>query len=542
MARIVEDGHPIITYEESLSDMYWVELSDYLRKKYTDEDFANKNQTETILKDAFQYLVDKFRNIIHQENHFSFFSYIFKLHEESIILYFKTLDGYLITNIEESEFAKYRRILKLILEEGCDIDMDWGRISPQEINRIETVLEHLIYLGTWMYELSEEISYNKMIQDCYTIDIKDGLFGVNWNYHYGWTYETVKSKLMSGQYESAIYDENAPQELVDKLQEVYGFHVGNFFTLIRDIQRIHNPIDPNAQTLEPYVLPLNLSRIVGKSQALMESFCNGLTINRTNKPSIETAIYKPSDENRYAYRPIIIYNINGVERALIGENKINETFQMLTTNGLHWKGLPNEWLDNQEIKDFMNQKDLEHESLYINKIKELIEDIDCYADYNIEKLLCKNNQNISILKHCGEIDCIIIIPEYRRIIVSDVKYNRARYEAVGWQKDYTNFLKTYEDKLTKKTEWIRNHRKELQEHFEVKYSLEGISLEEYSVEGCFFINTPTFYMFNGNYKAITIKELPDFFNGWLGHVIINPDNREERIHHPYFSPPQKEQE
>ncbi|WP_165043797.1 hypothetical protein [Dysgonomonas sp. ZJ709] len=540
MAKIFEDGHVVITYETSLKDIYWVELSNYLREKYTDDDFADKNQTESILKDAFQYLVDLFRNKIHHEVHFSFYSHIFKLHEESIKLLLKAQVGYVLSQIEENEFSIYRRILKLVLEEGCAIDLDWGMITNEEALRIENVLEHLIYLGTMMYELSENLSYNKMIKDCYTIDIKEGLFGVTLNHHFGWTYESIKTRIMPGQYEAAICDENAAQELVDKIQEVYGFHVGNFIAHIRDIQRTHNPTNPNSQTIEPYILPLNLSTLLNKPEDLMQSFCNGLTINRNNKPSIETAIYKPTDENRYAYRPILVYNIEGVDRALIGTNKIDETFQMLTTNALHWKGLPNEWLENQDVKDFMNRKDLEHESIYINKIKELIENVECLVDYNVENLLRKNNQNISIIKNPGEIDCIIIIPALRRIIVSDIKFNRARYEAVGWQKDFTNFIKTYESKLQKKADWIRNHISELQEHFKVKFVTDDLSFEDYSVECCFFINAPTFYMFNGKYRAITIKELPDFFNGWLGHVIINPDNPAERIGHPYFLPPAQE--
>ncbi len=32
MGKIFEDGHAILTYEESLSEIYWAQLSEYLRE------------------------------------------------------------------------------------------------------------------------------------------------------------------------------------------------------------------------------------------------------------------------------------------------------------------------------------------------------------------------------------------------------------------------------------------------------------------------------------------------------------------------------
>lgn len=533
MGKIFEDGHAVITYDETLRDIYWVELSDYLQVKYTPEDCANVERTEEILKDAFHFMVNRFRGIILQETNFSFFSFVFTLHEESIKLYFKTLEGYIFVNVAEKEFALYRRILKLILEEGCDIDLNWGVLSVEEANRIEEVLRHLIYIATWMYDLSDRLANCKMVEDCYTLEFNDNLFSISHNHHYALIFNVLPT-ILDGQYEAAICDMNAAQELVDKIHECFGFHFSEFTNLIRTIQSHHNPAHPNGQTIEPYILPINLAQIFNREQELMEFFCNGLIVNRSNKPTIETAIYKPTDENRYAFRPILVYNINKVQRALIGENKINETLQILTTNALHWEGLPHEWLQVAEMKTFMDQKSNNHESTYLNKVKEFVDNCGAIADYNMEVLMRKNNQNLNIISNPGEIDCIIVIPNFRRIIVADIKYNRSRYEAVGWQKDFSNFSKKHEGKLKKKVDWIRDNRPILQEHFEVKLGLTDFSLIDFSVEGCFLINTPTFYMFNGNFRAITIFDLPQFLEGWLGHTIIDSENRANRFEHPYF--------
>ncbi|MDP4201120.1 MAG: hypothetical protein Q8861_00370 [Bacteroidota bacterium] len=533
MGKIFEDGHPILTYEESLSEIYWTQLSEYLRGKYSDQDFSNNELTETILKDAFQFLADKFKDILLLETSISFYMYAFYLHEESINLYFKTLEGYRFVGIQENEFALYRRILKLVLEQGCEIDLNWGTLSIRGARRQEIVLQHLIYIATWLYDLSDRIANCKMIENCYKIEIEDNLFTISLNNHFGLIFNTIP-QLLEGQFEAAICDINAGEDVNNKIVECFGFAIGDFFSLVRTIQEHHNPRNPNIQSIEPYILPINLADLYDKDVELMKLFCNGLTINRANKPSLETTIYKPTDEYRYAFRPILVYNICGEERALIGENKLEETFQMLTTNALHWEGLPSEWQMVPEFKLFMDQKSNNHESTYLNKVKELVVGCEAIADYNVEVLKKKNNQNLNILSNPGEIDCIIVIPKYRRIIVADIKYNRSKYEAVGWQKDFSNFKNKYERKLKKKVDWIRDNRPILQEHFEVKLGLTDISLLDFSVEGCFLINTPTFYMFNGDFRAITIFELPQFLKGWLGTTIIDPGNRANRYDHPYF--------
>jgi hypothetical protein len=533
MGKVYEDGHAILTYEESLSEIYWTQLSEYLRGKYSDQDFSNNEMTEIILKDAFQFLADKFKEIIHQETSFSFYLLAFNLHEESIKLYFKTLEGYRFVGIQENEFALYRRILKLVLEQGCDIDLNWGSFTIIEARRIEIVLQHLIYIATLLYDLSDRIAYCKMVDNCYKIEIEADIFAISLNNHFGLIFDTIPM-IMEGQYEAAICDMEAGTDLNHKVLECFGFTLADFISVVRMIQSHHNPAHPNTQTIEPYVIPINLAGLYGRELDLMKLFCDGLIINRTNKPSLETTIYKPTAEYRYAFRPILVYNIGGEERALIGYQKMNETLQVLTTNALHWDGLPSEWQKIPEIKLFMDQKSNNHESTYLNKVKELVVGCEAIADYNVEVLKKRNNQDLNIISNPGEIDCIIVIPEYRRIIVADIKYNRAKYEAVGWQKDFSNFKKKYESKLKEKVDWIRDNRPALQEHFEVKLGLRDISLLDFSVEGCFFINTPTFYMFNGEFRAITIFELPQFLNGWLGTTIFDPDNRANRYDHPYF--------
>lgn len=540
--KIFEDGHAIIKYDSTYRFTYWVELTNYIQTKFASKEIEDIDNLEAILFSAYEYLIRRFEGLINSETSFTFFSDTFLLHEESIKLYFKTLDGYKLKNIEENEFAVYRRILKLILQEGCSINLNWGTASAEESQRIQNKLSHLIYIGTWIYDLSDKISYMKMIEEPYNIDVENGLLGIGWNYHYEMVIKTLHKMIKdNGYYEQAIFDETAPQELVDKIEECFGFHTSTFFSLIQNIQKHHNPNNPNEQTIEPNLLPVNLAHMIGRSEEEMVRFCNGLTINSHNKPSVAQTIYNPTNSNRYAFRPILVYHIEGVERALIGENKINETFQMLTTNSLHWGGLPDEWLENDDIKKFMDEKDNTHEQIYIQSLKKSVDKITSNSDYNITVFRKKDNHNHSINSDPGEIDLIIILPNQRRLIIGDVKYGRARYEGVGWQKDYTNFLrydgkKDYETKLNKKHEWVLANMNLIQEHFEVKDNIK-YSIFNFSIEAVFFVNTPTFYMFNGNYRAIATAEIEPFLLGWKGTDIIDPNDQQTRYSHPYFRKP-----
>src|SRR5690606_34952751 len=132
----------------------------------------------------------------------------------------------------------------------------------------------------------------------------------------------------------------------------------------------------------------------------------------------------------------------------------------------------------------------------------------------------------------------------KTIFVADSKYNRARYEAVGFRNDYTQFIKTYELKIAKKAKWVQDNLSIVAGHFKVIYNRPGLDFSGFTVEPVFFINTPTFYMFNGKYKAVTLNQVSDYLRGRLAfknytykNTDPNADNQYDIIGHPYFTQP-----
>ena len=552
MPRIKIDNKIVISYDYVARDKYWGALSKYLIDRHGKEHSTDQQKVEEILFDGFDFLIQNFKQLISTEKKFTFFLYTHWLHEQSIQIYVKTLGGFELKKIGESEFAMYRRILKLILEQGCDIDLEWGGMpSGKEVLVTDEKIQELIYLGTWLYEFADKISFQKMIEECHQIYFdEEDLLVIDWQYHYGKTYNQLFPMLVED-YKKGTFDEQAVFELRAKIEECFKVEYDFARGIIFEIQKHHSPQAPNLQTIEPSVLPLNLIQNYGISKELAETFYAGLTISKDNKLTIEDAIRKPHSTKRYMFRPILVYKIGGVDRALVGKEKFVESIMVLSTNAIHWNAMLDEWLNLECIKSFINKKGNEHDKILEDKIEDIVNSkgfLYCRNIKSFKQLAGKNNINIDN-NIAGEIDLIIVNHKQKTIYVADAKYNRARYEAVGYRMDYTQFTnprkpnKSYEAKLSKKTDWVSKNLDVLKEHLCVIYNKTDIDLNGYKVEGIFIINTPTFYMFNGQYKAITLKQFGDFIDGKYEYpdlYIIDGEGDDETlmmVRHPYFRKP-----
>ncbi|MBL7706838.1 MAG: hypothetical protein JNM21_14925 [Taibaiella sp.] len=553
MARIIIDNNLVIRYDGAVESKYWSLLSGYLKTKYGDKEFQNKDDVQEILKDGFDYLIETFQQLISAENSFTFFLYVYYLHQESLQIWEKSMSGLKLTKINETDFALYRRILKLVLEQGCDQDLLWGKVpqTAKEVNRIERIVQELIYLGECLYMFAEHIAYQSMVEECQQISFdREGNLLIDWRHHYGKAYEQLSPSLAE-QYEGATFDQNAVQEFKLKIEECFKIKYDEAFGLIFQVQKHHNPNNPQFQTIEPYVLPLNLEASFNTSIELATIFYEGLSISKDNKLSLKDAILKPHSTQRYMFRPILIYNVGGEKRALVSQEKVGESILVLGTNAMHWNNLLEEWLSLPCMKSFIDKKGLEHDKILESEIEEIVKSKGLLYKRNVTTFSQgKGKDNINIDNDiAGEIDLIVIDENRKLIYVADVKYNRARYEAVGYRMDYSQFInplkpkKSYETKLSKKVNWISHNLKVVEKDFRLIYNREDILLDDYMVEGIFIINTPTFYMFNGNFKTLTLKRLNDFFDGteqFPTLVMKYQDGAEEKdvlINHPYFRKP-----
>lgn len=546
MPRLDIHGHPVLSYETSQRDVYWGGVSKKIMAKYGKKKFTEHNEVEGILIFAFQYFINEFKKLVLSESRFTFFMYVFWLHEESLKLNLKLLGGQKLHSIDENEFARYRRILKAILEQGCDIDLEWGKFPDAAgLLVLDEKVQNLHYVGTWMYHLADAIALHKMIEECHAIEFdKDDMLVIPWQHHYGHAYDRLFPNL-GPDYEKGTFDEQAIHELKDKINKCFSIDYDWAGGIIYEIKRYHNPKDPSLQTIEPYVLPKNLAEQFKISEGIANLYYDGLTISRYNKMSLEDLVLKPYSMNRFLFRPILVYRIGGVERALVGEDKFPESMLVLATNALNWNSLPEEWSQIPCMRTFLNQKANEHDKILEDKVEEAIIEKELLYVRNIKSFKRKQGNNVNIDNAtCGEMDFVIVNPHIQTVFVVDCKYNKARYEAVGYRTDNTNFEKEYEPKMAKKLAWVSQNLNVLNEHLQIINNDDAIDVSSYEVDAVFFINTPTFYMFNGRYKAITLKQVSEFLDGKYEYpelFILDKDAEGNeimgRVKHPYFKKP-----
>ncbi len=180
MARLQILGHAFISYEYDLRDVYWTEMSQKVIDKFGNKSFKDSTEVEEILLFCFEYLVKKFKELVFSETSFTFFMYVFWLHEESIKIYLKHVQGASLSPVDENEFARSRRILKAMLEQGCDIDLKWGKFpkDSDELEKFDGKIQHLLYIGTWLYHFADHIAYQKMVEEYNMVEFDEGYFTI----------------------------------------------------------------------------------------------------------------------------------------------------------------------------------------------------------------------------------------------------------------------------------------------------------------------------------------------------------------------------
>jgi hypothetical protein len=536
---------PVLTLERELfDDKYWNQgLSPFIAGKYGYSTISDHKEVDLVLMDCFEYFVDKFETLVQQQDTEMFFRCVFYLHEASVRLYRIYLDNDFqfpaFANIEAihlADFFIYRRVLKLILEQACDIELT----AKKCVARTEffDIIQELHYIGYQCYDFAIKVANHKMTPTIFYTEFDNGIFKHCCHIHF----EKIIQSLY-GEFDKAFeafFDQSASKELVKAIEDSFSIDFNQAVGVIAYVK--HYFSDEPDQTIEPYVLPINLANECGTSIQLAETFYSGLTISKKNKLSIKDAILKPHLGNRFLYRPLLTFIVDGVERAFCARHKFYESINAIANNGVHWGAVPEEWLKNKGIRKFVNQKEAVHDQLLEDEIERIFIGSGCPYRRNVKsfKQKGKNNVNIERLPAVGEFDFIIVNANRRKVFIAETKYCRARYDSVAFQTDYTNFIDKHESQLSNKENWLQANLQILQEDLELTFQI-NYSILDFDVEAVFFLNTPTFYMFDGKYKAVTLNRIKDFIEGsWdFPEITINDDenNRIFTYSHPYFSKP-----
>jgi len=221
----------------------------------------------------------------------------------------------------------------------------------------------------------------------------------------------------------------------------------------------------------------------------------------------------------------------------------------LTTNSIPWGKAPKEWITNSCFKDYIHRKEDEHDKWLDDAVEQKIIPIGLMYDRNVRNIRSNNAVNSIEVAGLGEIDFIIVSESLKKIFISDSKHLLGRYDIVNQKNDYNAFAvgskktKPYNETLANKLAWFRANAKLLEEHFKIKYKRSELSFDDFTFEGIFIVNSPTFYMYNADYRIYTIDQITDVLLGKFADptfsILVEEENSETILHvkYPFFKKP-----
>ncbi|MFT5984013.1 MAG: hypothetical protein ACI9RM_002471, partial [Ulvibacter sp.] len=527
----------MVSPDFSWGKKYWPKLSKHVIDNYGEDEIKEPALVQKIFKECFQILGESFLKLIHNEKRASFYLYAHNFHENSIELYYHQIAGNQLA-IDEGEFAGTRRVLKIILEQSCGLELIGSTNYGQEMlsNKIQylRLLEELLYIGYKAIEMTEIIARSQLFPNAIGLIIKEGVLNLLTYQPYPHLFKFIHKDL------SKHNDNIVIHNTMIELKKFFFEHLGIDYDVAGSI--IHEQVS-NPQYKFGF---LSLDQIIdliiedhGYSKDNLSDFYRGLSVSKDNFLSFENCILRNQDINRHTFRPILQVNIDGQKLCLIGRNKWTESLSLMVMNALPYNICPEEWLKHKPIRQFINNIRTNHDKVLENPIKEKLETSSIKFHNSLDSLFQRKGNNIRIdIEKIGEIDIVYLDEPNKIIYVVECKHNRSRFDMFNWRRDYSKFKEKYETQLDNKVNWASANKNLIEGHFAVKYEVDGLDLSDYIIRGIFAINAPTVYMHNGKYRALTIHDMNNLIDGNyvdLSFLFKNEDDGSEvLIKHPYF--------
>lgn len=522
------------------------ELSILLIEKFGKGPFEQEIIREIVVF-SIDYYISKFREICHNETSVRFYQQVFRFHEDVTELTYTTEEK--TDEIDWHYIASYRRILKYILETACEVKMINGEtVDAKFRKRFEPKINELLFLGGMILTCVGLYAEQGMVEDLAEVTFdKDDLYIFSRRHHYEFIIEHI-TKNLDSHLTKAIVDDSELAGFIDlknAINDCFNFKYENAGYLIAAIHEQNKLAGGDIVGVEWKTLTVNLSQMFNVPLETAEQFFSGLRLDTTNKMSLLDLACKPYNLNRYIYKPILIWNIDGNDYALIGKSAWSETFIQLSSNAIPWGKAPKEWLENKCFKTYVHKKEDAHDKWLDDDIEKKLQNIGLMYDRNVKKINHDNTSTNIDVQGLGEIDFIIISEKTKTVYVSDCKHLLGRYDTMNMKNDFNAFsigTKSYNETLKRKVIWFSKNIDLLTKHFNKKYN-SSIDISDYTVEGIFIINTPTFYMYNSEYRIYTVSQIESVLQGTFidetFSILIQEDNQDKylNVKYPYFQKP-----
>ena len=535
---IYKNNYPI-----ELEDKYRNELSKLLLDTFGKPPYSTHDIVRSAITFSYNYFCDKFLELCHSEKSVRFYQLILSQHEQATEVAVLAKDTDYPAELNRGYIALYRRVLKWILEQACDIKLHNNEKTNLEfLKRAKAILNELMFLGDMIFTCANIYAEQDMIEDVAEIIFdEENHYIINHKHHYNYIIQDINKNYKNQSYKHVV-DENALPDLYNAIEKCFGVKYAMLTTVIQEIHKENAPKGGQYCGFGWESLPLSVESMFKIDYTQAKVLFEGLTLHRDNKLKLHDLACKPHTMYRYLYRPILIWNIEGEDFAIIGINGFKDSVIQLATNCIPWGKAPSEWIQNKCFKEYVHLKEDAHDKWLDDAVEDKVKKEMLPYYRNITSLLtAKGILNFDI-KGVGEIDFIIIVHNHNKIYVADCKHLQGRYDMISQKNDFSNFRKKkgYDEQIQRKVDFIKDHLEELNYHNKQVYGKEQPEITGYCVEGIFIINTPTFYMFNSDYRIYIVDDIIDVLSERYidpEYTIMTENGMILNVKYPYFQKP-----
>lgn len=523
-------------------------LSKFIISKYGKDPYPTDIITE-ILFFCRNYYISEFEKILNNEKSYSFYKEMVWMHEQVTNLrhsdHFKNLPE----EIDKSYIAEYRRILKMIIEQGCYVDMFNGEKRDLKFKeRIYPIINDLLFLGKMLIGVSESIAEQGMIEDAIDISFdKNNLYVFSRRHHYEFIFKHI-GHTQENENPVYIIDDNGRVDFKKAVLESFGIDYDKIWQTIILVMEHFKLKYGDCVSAEQNGFLRDIENYSETPVVSIEKFLSGMTLTKENKMILTEFIRKPHSLNKYLYRPFLLWTINQKKYYVFGTASLFEAESSLYLNAIPWGKVPTEWTDIASFIKYKNRKHLEHDKWLDDNVENSIKSTGLIYQRSVKKLITKKQSYSLEIKDLGEIDFLIISPNVNKVFIAECKHLQGRYDMVNQKEDHDHFTKDgkdkcYDSRLNLKIKWLTENKAILEQHLQLRFKEPNLSLEDYQIEGVFFINTPTFYMYNSDLRIYTFEQVVDVITGKHTDPVFSCTVDEEdrnifySIKYPYFRKP-----
>lgn len=419
------------------------------------------------------------------------------------------------------DYVIYRKLCKNVFGELTKLN-----ITDNQTDNIDSALiSNLYYLTELIEQYTQHLyTYYMVNKNYFQLEVYEEYFGITL------TDNQLANKIQnfSNQFDQSIYkttcvDHSEISTFRDITELAFKETAEHFFnkvfpsdnsSVIIDLSQMSFSDFKNALDTNNILHDIKPTEIIVLTDPIRNStngFYAGLTL-RSNDVNLKQSITKPHIMHRSRFRPIFEVKVNNQNVYISTPYIIFEALAEFILNEIPFAILPREWEDNKVMKKYAKKQKEEHDMWLEDAVESIL--LKKKLNYRRNK---KSINNINLVKEpackpgrfVGEIDFVIIDEVHKVISVVDCKFMKSKYHFPTFAADkqaFTEGDKCYENKLTYKLYWVKDHLSDVQKEFKLNFDI-----SKYKTKAYFITNSYVFYsLLSPTFSIVPFQDLLEY--------------------------------